>query len=154
MITYLEHTDARSPHYDDAQWSFARGASATIDRDFGFIDTHFFHNIVSMHVCHHMASEIPFYHAKEATVAVRKDMGRHYHIDDRTPLLKAFWTTQRDCQFVEETNGAGASGVFIYRNLHGRGIAPRDVTGDAICDKKKGRPVLTVEIVRGQIENS
>jgi omega-6 fatty acid desaturase (delta-12 desaturase) len=82
-----------------------------------------------------MASEILFHHAKEATVVVRKVLGRHYHIDDRTPMLKAFWATQRDCQFVEETNGAGGSGVFFYRNSHGRGIALRDVTGDAVCDK-------------------
>ncbi|THW70816.1 putative delta-12 desaturase [Aureobasidium pullulans] len=128
LITYLQHTDARLPHYGNAQWTFARGAAATIDRDFGFIDTHFFHNIVSTHVCHHMASEIPFYHAKEATVAIRKVMGRHYHVDNDTPLLKAFWITQRDCQFVEETHGADGSGVFLYRNLHGRGASLRNLS--------------------------
>jgi fatty acid desaturase len=92
-----------------------------------------------MHVCHHMASEIPFYHAKEATVAVRKAIGRHYHIDDRTPLLEAFWTTQRDCQHVEETNGAGA--------LH------RAMAQETQFVTNKWRPVLTIEIMRGQIED-
>ncbi|CAD0097305.1 unnamed protein product, partial [Aureobasidium mustum] len=109
MITYLQHTDARLPHYANSQWTFARGAAATIDRDFGFIDTHLFHNIVSTHVCHHLASVVPFYHAQEATAAIKRVMGRHYQADTQTPLLKAFWNTQRDCQFVEETTGAVGS---------------------------------------------
>ncbi|THY16843.1 hypothetical protein D6D00_08728 [Aureobasidium pullulans] len=75
-----------------------------------------------------VSSEIPFYHAKEATVAIRKVMGRHYHVDNDTPLLKAFWITQRDCQFVEETHGADGSGVFLYRNLYGRGASLRNLS--------------------------
>lgn len=128
-ITYLQHTDACLPHYEHWKWTFARGAAATIDRDFGLIDTHLFHGILSTHVCHHLVSKIPFYHAKEATVAIRMVMGKDYHADAQTPLWKAFWKTQRDCQFVEETAGSDGTGVFFFRNLHGKGTQPRDLVG-------------------------
>ncbi|KAM7200606.1 Fatty acid desaturase domain containing protein [Rhypophila sp. PSN 637] len=127
LITFLQHTDGRLPHFAHSQWTFARGASATIDRDFGFIDTHLFHHIVGTHVLHHLVSTIPFYHAQEATEAIKKVMGRHYHADRETPLLKAFWKNQRDCRFVEETPGMEGSGVYMFRNLHGSGERPRDL---------------------------
>ncbi|KAI0007582.1 fatty acid desaturase-domain-containing protein [Xylariaceae sp. FL0662B] len=127
LITFLQHTDGRLPHFTHSQWTFARGAAATIDRDFGFIDTHLFHHIVGTHVVHHLVSSIPFYHAQEATEAVKKVMGKHYHADRDTPLLSAFWRNQRDCQFVEESPGMEGSGVFMFRNLHGRGVKPRNL---------------------------
>lgn len=34
MITYLHHTDPTLPHFRTGAWTFARGASATVDRDF------------------------------------------------------------------------------------------------------------------------
>ncbi|KAM3065597.1 hypothetical protein ACMFMG_011307 [Clarireedia jacksonii] len=127
LITFLQHTDGRLPHFTHSEWTFTRGAAATIDRDFGFIDTHLFHHIVGTHVLHHLVSTIPFYHAQEATEAIKKVMGKHYNADRTTPLLTAFWRNQRDCQFVEETPGMEGSGVFMFRNLHGRGAKPRDV---------------------------
>jgi omega-6 fatty acid desaturase (delta-12 desaturase) len=133
-ITFLQHTDGTLPHFANSQWTFARGAAATIDRDFGFIDTHFFHHIVGTHVLHHLVSSIPFYHAQEATEAIKKVMGKHYHADRKTPLMTAFWRNQRDCQFVEESSGMNGSGVFMFRNLHGRGTKPRDLqAGEALC---------------------
>jgi omega-6 fatty acid desaturase (delta-12 desaturase) len=127
MITYLQHTDARLPHYENSEWTFARGATATIDRDFGFIDTHLFHSIISTHVCHHLISAIPFYHAKEATVAIKKVMGKSYQADTTTSMWKALWRNQRDCQFIEESKGSEGTGVFFFRNLHGRGTAPKNL---------------------------
>ncbi len=134
LITFLQHTDGRLPHFTHSQWTFARGAEATIDRDFGFVDTHLFHSIVGTHVVHHLVSTIPFYHAQEATEAVNKVMGRHYHAYGSPNLMAAFWKNQRDCQFVEKSSGIEGSGVFMFRNLYGRGARPRDFrTGEIMA---------------------
>lgn len=117
-ITFLQHSDPTLPHFDGSIWSFPMGATATIDRDLGFLDTHFFHSIVSTHVLHHLISSIPFYHAHEATACIRKVMGRHYRSDFDTPFWTAFWRNQRSCKFVEETEGREGDGVFMYRNLY------------------------------------
>lgn len=53
-ITYLHHTHEDVPHYDAENWTFVRGALATIDRDMGFIDRHLFHGIIGTHVVHHL----------------------------------------------------------------------------------------------------
>ncbi|KAH7303203.1 fatty acid desaturase-domain-containing protein [Stachybotrys elegans] len=117
LITFLQHTDGRLPHFSRNKWTFLRGATATIDRDFGFIDTHLFHHIVGTHVLHHLVSSIPFYHAQEATEAIKRVMGKHYHEDRHTNLLSAFWKNQRDCEFVEESAGMEGSGIYMFRNL-------------------------------------
>ncbi|TVY49136.1 Delta(12) fatty acid desaturase [Lachnellula occidentalis] len=119
-ITFLQHTDATMPHYNNKTWTFARGATATIDRDLGFIDTHLFHDIIGTHVCHHLVSTIPFYHAGEASEHIKKVMGKHYRADVKTGFWHAFWKSQRTCKFVEETAGAEGSGVFMYRNLYNK----------------------------------
>jgi len=119
-ITFLQHTDAAMPHYDNKTWTFARGATATIDRDLGFIDTHLFHDIIGTHVCHHLISTIPFYHAGEASKHIKRVMGKHYIADVKTPFWTAFWKNQRTCKFVEETKGAEGSGVYMFRNLYNR----------------------------------
>ncbi|KAL3419150.1 fatty acid desaturase [Phlyctema vagabunda] len=119
-ITFLQHTDASMPHYNQKTWTFARGATATIDRDLGFIDTHLFHDIIGTHVCHHLVSTIPFYHAGEASIAIRKVMGQHYKADVKTPFWTAFWRNQRTCKFVEESEGCEGSGVYFFRNLYNR----------------------------------
>lgn len=78
-------------------------------------------------MCHHLVSTIPFYHAGEASDAIRKVMGTHYRADRATPFMWAFWKNQRACKFVEES--VEGSGVYFYRNLHGVGEPPRDLTG-------------------------
>ena len=108
------------PHYDNKTWTFARGATATIDRDLGFIDTHLFHDIIGTHVCHHLISTIPFYHAGEASTYIKQVMGKHYKADVKTGFWTAFWKNQRTCKFVEETEGAEGSGVYMFRNLYNR----------------------------------
>ncbi|KAK9239415.1 fatty acid desaturase-domain-containing protein [Lipomyces kononenkoae] len=119
-ITYLQHTDPSLPHYDASEWNFARGAAATIDRDFGFIGRHLFHEIIETHVAHHYSSRIPFYHAEEATQAIRKVMGKHYR-QDKTNLIVALYKTARTCHFVE-----GDDGVKMYRNCNGIGIPAKE----------------------------
>jgi len=122
------------PHYNNKTWTFARGATATIDRDLGFIDTHLFHDIIGTHVCHHLVSTIPFYHAGEASVHIKKVMGTHYKADVKTPFWSAFWKNQRTCKFIEETEGAEGSGVYMYRNLFNKPgqTQPKNLTGGAV----------------------
>jgi omega-6 fatty acid desaturase (delta-12 desaturase) len=138
-ITFLQHTDGSMPHYDNSTWTFARGATATIDRDLGFIDTHLFHDIIGTHVCHHLISTIPFYHAGEASKHIKRVMGKHYQADVTTPFWTAFWKNQRACKFVEETAGAEGSGVYMYRNLYNKDgeTAPQNLVGT----EKNGRNV-------------
>ena len=129
------------PHYNNKTWTFARGATATIDRDLGFIDTHLFHDIIGTHVCHHLVSTIPFYHAGEASEHIRKVMGTHYQADVKTPFWTAFWRNQRICKFVEETEGAEGSGVFFFRNLYNRKgeSQPIDLTGGKAIKTLEGK---------------
>lgn len=53
-ITYLHHNHPEVHHYEAESWSYVKGALATIDRDFGWVGRHLFHNIISDHVVHHL----------------------------------------------------------------------------------------------------
>lgn len=89
-ITYLQHTDPAVEYYDSTTWTFKRGAAATVDRDLGFIDRHFFYHAAETHVLHHHFTEIPFYHAKEATAAIRLILGTQYKHDEHSGALMFF----------------------------------------------------------------
>lgn len=150
-ITFLQHTDPSLPHYHPESWTYARGAAATIDREFGFIGRHLLHGIIETHVAHHFISTIPFYHADEATEAVKKVMGKHYRSDTRGGpwgFIKALYTTGRLCQFVEESEGAEGegAGVLFFRNANGLGVKPREKT-DVIdrTERTKGMKMTLVE---------
>jgi omega-6 fatty acid desaturase / acyl-lipid omega-6 desaturase (Delta-12 desaturase) len=128
-ITFLQHTDPSLPHYTAETWTFTRGASSTIDREFGFIGRHLFHGIIETHVLHHFVSTIPFYHAEEATEAIKPIMGKHYKSDtEGGPLgfLSSLWRSSRMCQWVEQSEGAKGEGkgVLFFRNRNGIGVKP------------------------------
>lgn len=128
-ITYLQHTDPSLPHYSGETWTFARGAAATIDREFGFIGRHLMHGIVETHVLHHYISTIPFYHADEATEAIKPVMGQHYRSNTEggsIGFIKSLWTSARWCQWVEPNEGATGENknVHFYRNRNGHGLPP------------------------------
>lgn len=55
-ITYLHHTHPDLPKFEPEAWTFLKGATATVDREFGFIGKHMFHNIIEFHVIHHLFS--------------------------------------------------------------------------------------------------
>ncbi|KAJ6091646.1 hypothetical protein N7467_003615 [Penicillium canescens] len=125
-----------SPHYQPEVWNFARGAAATIDRDFGFVGRHIFHGIIETHVLHHYVSNIPFYNADEASDAIKDVMGEHYRTEAHTGwtgFFKALWTSARVCHFVEPTEGATgeSQGVLFYRNTNGIGVPPSKMTAKA-----------------------
>lgn len=60
------------------------------------------------------APRIPFYHAEEASDAIKSVMGEHYRSDVKTPFLWAFWTNYTTCRFVEEKD-AGSEIYFFGR---------------------------------------
>ncbi len=135
-ITYLQHTDPSLPHYNAEGWNFARGAAATIDREFGFIGRQLFHGIIETHVLHHYVCTIPFYHADEATEAIKPVMGAHYRSDtEGGPLgfLKSLWSSMRWCQWVEPMEGAQGedANVLFFRNRNGLGQAPAKIQAPA-----------------------
>jgi omega-6 fatty acid desaturase (delta-12 desaturase) len=148
------------PHYNNKTWTFARGATATIDRDLGFIDTHLFHDIIGTHVCHHLVSTIPFYHAGEASIHIKKVMGQHYKADTKTNFGTAFWKNQRTCKFVEETTGQEGSGVFFFRNLYNKigQPQPTDLTGGKIAElkaeeKEEAKPISSMATAMSSSRN-
>ncbi|EJT69707.1 hypothetical protein GGTG_12590 [Gaeumannomyces tritici R3-111a-1] len=63
-ITYLYYTHHDVHYYEADSWTFVKGAVATIDRDFGFIDRYIFRGIIGTH-------RIPFYYAEDATEAIK-----------------------------------------------------------------------------------
>jgi omega-6 fatty acid desaturase / acyl-lipid omega-6 desaturase (Delta-12 desaturase) len=119
-ITYLQHTDGRIPHYDAANWNFQRGAMATVDRNFGFIGQHIFHDIIETHVLHHFVSRIPFYNGRKGTEAIRKVLGDHY-FKDESNFLTSLYRVARECQFVE------GDGVKMFRNYNNIGVTPKRI---------------------------
>lgn len=71
LITFLQHTDPLLPHYRAPEFTFARGALATLDRNLladcgsimGWIGAHATNGISETHVLHHVSSKIPHYNA-------------------------------------------------------------------------------------------
>lgn len=124
VITYLQHTDPLLPYYPASTHTFLRGAASTIDRDFGIIGMRLFHGAINFHVLHHHASRIPFYHAAEASEAMRTVMGSAYVADMESSYLGAWWRNYRALRWVERRKAEGDAVFFFEReNLDGKGRA-------------------------------
>ncbi|KAJ5832644.1 Oleate hydroxylase FAH12 [Penicillium riverlandense] len=106
-ITYLHHTHPTVPHYDEKAWTFVKGALCTVDRRFGFIGRHFFHEIIDYHVIHHLFPRIPFYHAEEATEAIVPFLGDQYRLDQGS-YLKSLVDTFGTCKVKHNADSEGA----------------------------------------------
>lgn len=111
LITYLQHTDVFMPHFRAKEWNWLRGALCTVDRDFGFLMNRALHHITDTHVCHHLFSKMPFYHAEEATVHIKRVLGPYY-MKDNSSTVHALFRSFHCCQFVEDTGD-----VVFYKNL-------------------------------------
>jgi len=111
LITYLQHTDVFMPHFRNKEWNWLRGALCTVDRSFGPLLDHTFHHIVDTHVCHHLFSKMPFYHAQEASQHIKQVLGKYYMKDD-TPIAKALWRSYTACQFIEDSGD-----IVFYKNI-------------------------------------
>jgi omega-6 fatty acid desaturase (delta-12 desaturase) len=111
LITFLQHTDVFMPHFRAKEWNWLRGALCTVDRNFGFFMNRALHHITDTHVCHHLFSKMPFYHAEEATVHIKRVLGAYYLKDD-TPITLALYRAYSCCQFVEDEGD-----VVFYKNI-------------------------------------
>jgi omega-6 fatty acid desaturase (delta-12 desaturase) len=112
LYTWMHHTDPSVPHYGDGEWSWVRGALGTIDRDYGIFDF-FHHTIGSTHVVHHLFHELPWYHADEATVAVKAFLEpKGLYNFDPTPWYRVPWRIATRCHYVEES-----AGIQFYKSL-------------------------------------
>jgi len=110
-ITYLQHTDKRVPHFRGEEWNFIRGALCTVDRSYGWILNVTFHHIQDTHVAHHLFSQIPHYHAEEATESIKKVLG-DYYLEDHTHFLKAAWNCFNTCHYVDDNDA-----VVYYKTV-------------------------------------
>lgn len=115
-IRYLHHTHPTVAHYASATWSFKKGALGTVDRSFGPIGRHFFHDIIDHHVIHHLFPKIPFYRAEEATAAIKPLLGEAYIELKEENFLFSLWSTFRDCRYVTDAvESDERSGVFQWK---------------------------------------
>lgn len=111
LITLLQHTHPDLPHYNSQEWDWLRGALATVDRSYGYLDV-LFHHIADTHVAHHLFSTMPHYHAEEASEAIKPILGKYYKQDNRN-VFKALWKDWDVCQVVSPDQAG--NNVFWYQ---------------------------------------
>ena len=101
LITYLQHTDSYVPHWHEAEFTFLRGALATVDRSWGVVRDILFHHIADSHVVHHLFSDMPFYNALKATEILEgwEDFQK-YRLKDDTPIWRALLRSGERCRVV------------------------------------------------------
>lgn len=97
LVTYLHHTEADIPWYRNDSWYFLKGALSTIDRDYGIFNN--IHHNIGTHVAHHIFLNMPHYHLKDATEAIKPILGDYYR-ESKTPIWKSLWRSARECWFV------------------------------------------------------
>ncbi|EDQ86615.1 uncharacterized protein MONBRDRAFT_38302 [Monosiga brevicollis MX1] len=106
LITHLQHTDVRLPHYRSQEWTWLKGALCTMDRDYGHLNI-LHHHISDTHVVHHLFSYLPHYHAEEALAAIKPILGEYYLKDSVSPglqgVMEALWNSMTYCRVVENT---------------------------------------------------
>ena len=101
ILTLLQHTDVFVPHFRAPAFTWLQGALCTVDRKYGFGIETLWHHISDTHVVHHLFSTMPFYHATEATEAVKGLLGEYY-LFDPTPIPIALWRSLLHCRFVDD----------------------------------------------------
>ncbi len=122
MITLLQHTHASLPHFSGEEWTWLRGACSTIDRDYGRVLNTLHHHIADTHVCHHIFSAMPHYHAQEATAALRRVMGPYAQKDDGNVFVALLrdWT---ECAYVAPDEGGNPDVQWFRRGPVPKGKA-------------------------------
>ena len=90
LVTFLHHTEQEIPWYRGDDWYFLKGALSTIDRDYGFLNA--IHHDIGTHVAHHIFLNMPHYHLKAATKAIKPVLGTYYRKVRRIDLEGALST--------------------------------------------------------------
>jgi omega-3 fatty acid desaturase (delta-15 desaturase) len=117
LVTYLHHTDPDVPWRRGNGWDYVRGALATVDRNYGWLDS--LHHHIGTHVVHHLFPAIPHYHLREATRAIRPVLGGHYRRAEGSvaaSLLRAI----RGCRVVPDSGDV----VYYATSPAGSGSRP------------------------------
>lgn len=117
-ITFMQHTHPDVPHFEDAEWTWLRGALSTIDRSLGPFADYKTHYIVSSHVVHHTFSDMPFYGAEAATPYVKAHLGKYYKSAMPKPALGStylgYWVDFYDCMLKSVTVGKEEDGFLWF----------------------------------------
>lgn len=103
LVTFLHHTEPDIPWYRGKDWYFLKGALSTIDRNYGFINP--IHHNIGTHVAHHIFLNMPHYHLKTATRAIKPILGDYYR-QSNEPIWKSFVRSYWACHFVSD-HGSG-----------------------------------------------
>jgi len=123
LITFLQHTDPLLPHYRAPEFTFPRGALATVNRNLmgdcgrimGWIGAHATHGISETHILHHVSSKIPHYHAWEASAALKKYLQpAGMYQEGAAGGWAEVYRVYKECKFVEDVGD-----VVFYKNAHG-----------------------------------
>ncbi|KAI6041419.1 fatty acid desaturase-domain-containing protein [Pisolithus marmoratus] len=123
LITFLQHTDPLLPHYRAPEFTFVRGALATLDRNLlgdcgsimAWIGAHATHGISETHVLHHVSSKIPHYNAWEASAALRKRLEQAGLVLQGAPGgWREVYRVFKECKFVEDEGN-----IIFYKNAYG-----------------------------------
>ncbi len=114
IYTWLHHTDSDVPHLSNSEFSFMRGAFLSIDRPYGKIINFLHHHIGSSHVVHHVCPNIPHYHAKEATLTIKKEFNKAY-LFNPDPIWKAIWNIACNCVAVKFDFNEG---IYIWQSSY------------------------------------
>ncbi|KAI5120757.1 hypothetical protein M0805_004721 [Coniferiporia weirii] len=138
LITFLQHTDPLLPHYRPPEFTFPRGALATLDRNLlgdlgpigawlGAVATH---GISETHVLHHVSSKIPHYNAWEATYALRERLARAgIKLQGRPGGWSEVYRVYRQCKFVEDEGN-----IIFYKNAYGLAASRPASIDSAVSD--------------------
>ncbi|KAI0304510.1 fatty acid desaturase-domain-containing protein [Multifurca ochricompacta] len=138
LITFLQHTDPLLPHYRSEEFTFPRGALATLDRNLlgdlgsfmGWIGATATHGISETHVAHHVSSKIPHYNAWEASAALKKRLAASgIHLEGRPGGWAEVYRVIRECRFVEDEGN-----VLFYKNAKGLAASRPVIAGDSASD--------------------
>ena len=114
IYTWLHHTDLDVPHLSNSEFTFMKGAFLSIDRPYGKILNFLHHNIGSSHVVHHVCPCIPHYHAKKATVLIKKAFKKAY-LFNPDPIHIALWNIACNCVAVKSENKKGR---YIWQSAY------------------------------------
>ncbi|KAF8631815.1 hypothetical protein AX17_005030 [Amanita inopinata Kibby_2008] len=123
LITFLQHTDPLLPHYRASEFTFPRGALATLDRSLlgdcgkimAWIGAHATHGISETHILHHVSSKIPHYNAWEASAALKRKLaGLGIPLEGAAGGWREVYRVYKECKFVEDEGD-----VVFFKNAYG-----------------------------------
>ncbi|THH18379.1 hypothetical protein EW146_g2583 [Bondarzewia mesenterica] len=124
MLTFLQYSDPTIPHYRGSQWTFVRGALATVDRPLlGWVGRVFFHNVSHDHIAHHLFSfgYLATDNQPKVTEIIRPILGEHYNYDS-TNSFYALYRSFTKCCFVENEGD-----ILLYKDRSGHTQRSLDV---------------------------